>query len=363
MSAQKGRTRFDPKKFFVDVFDPEAGEKVWILVDDPKDGTSLTDAWKERHCMAAEWREVFYELGQERSFHVGLLFAYEATGAHGTELPDDSRLNEILESASLIIAMTQFSATAPLSRAAVARGGVRALRVASMPTVEKRMEETALAADYNEVAKRCHIIGELLRGAESVTFEFSTGHVCKFDTRFRVPDVDDGYLHRDKQERFPGTNPVINLPAGEAFVVPYEGERVGIPSRTSGTIPVWMDDSIAVFDVDQNRIVRVSGNDLAAQHFDQYFNVDPARSNIAEVAFGCNSWAEVTGNVLEDEKAGPHWANGRSEHLGGVWGPDKFSKPEHIVHQDYVYAKGCPIFLKRAYIGDQLVIEDGSYLL
>ena len=30
--------------------------------------------------------------------------------------------------------------------------------------------------------------------------------------------------------------------------------------------------------------------------------------------------AEVTGCVLEDEKAGFHWAFGRSDHLGGVVG-------------------------------------------
>ena len=40
-------------------------------------------------------------------------------------------------------------------------------------------------------------------------------------------------------------------------------------------------------------------------------------------AFG--NAAIVTGNVLEDEKAGFHWAYGRSEHLGGVTGPDAFT--------------------------------------
>ena len=39
-----------------------------------------------------------------------------------------------------------------------------------------------------------------------------------------------------------------------------------------------------------------------------FFAADPMRGNIAEMAFGCNDDAKVTGNILEDEKAGFHWA-------------------------------------------------------
>ena len=79
-----------------------------------------------------------------------------------------------------------------------------------------------------------------------------------------------------------------------------------------------------------------------------FFAADPARTNIAEVAFGCNEWAQVTGNVLEDEKAGFHWAYGRSEHLGGSVGVQAFIEPETVVHQDVVYAKGNPIQVAEA---------------
>ena len=93
-----------------------------------------------------------------------------------------------------------------------------------------------------------------------------------------------------------------------------------------------------------------------------FFDADPARANIAEVAFGVNDKAEVTGEVLEDEKAGFHWAFGRSDHLGGVVGVDYFESPENVVHQDIVYAKGNPIQVERATIihpdGRQVVVID-----
>jgi len=65
--------------------------------------------------------------------------------------------------------------------------------------------------------------------------------------------------------------------------------------------------------------------------------------NIAEVAIGCNDKAVVTGNVLEDEKAGFHWAFGRSDHLGGIIGIHAFSAPDKVIHKDIVYAIGNPI--------------------
>ncbi len=98
------------------------------------------------------------------------------------------------------------------------------------------------------------------------------------------------------------------------------------------------------------------------------FEQDPARTNIAEVAFGCNEWAQVTGNVLEDEKAGFHWAYGRSDHLGGTVGPDAFRRPENVIHLDTVYAQGNPIGVRRAVLitaqGKRIeVIRDGGYVL
>lgn len=74
---------------------------------------------------------------------------------------------------------------------------------------------------------------------------------------------------------------------------------------------------------------------------------EPARANIAEVAIGCNDKAVVSGNILEDEKAGFHWAYGRSEHLGGTVGPEEFSAPDQVVHQDIIYARDSRIVCQK----------------
>jgi hypothetical protein len=86
---------------------------------------------------------------------------------------------------------------------------------------------------------RPYVIGkmQLTKGAHEFTF----------DLRYRQADPDDGYLHADKT----GIK-LINLPSGEACIVPYEGERPGEPSRTAGQIPVPLDDEVAVLSFAQD---------------------------------------------------------------------------------------------------------------
>jgi hypothetical protein len=358
---------FDLDKLLRDVFDPQAGELVAVVVDEPTVDVPDHDAWRARRDMAREWRDAFVALGEQRGFEVRPLVAYPATGANNADLPAagtmdgaDIELADVLGGSTLVVAMTEFSATAPLAHLADEYDDFRA---ASMPGVEKRMESSALAADYSKVAARCKAIADALEGAQLVDVHFSTGHRCWFDLRQRSAEVDDGFLPRGK-----AGDPIINLPSGETYIVPYEGEIYGLPSWTAGTIPVVEDDEMVLFHVVANCIQVVEGDGPVAEHYAEFFNEDPARSNIAEVAFGVNDMAEVTGCVLEDEKAGFHWAFGRSDHLGGVVGVDDFDHPGTVVHQDIVYAPGNPIQIERADIvhsdGRRItVIENGDYTL
>ena len=357
---------FDLKRLLTGVFETQPGETVVVACDMPHDAITDHASWRERREMAAEWRTAFEELGQKQGFTTLPLLEYPATGAHGADLPAKGTLGgkpvEIeatLLKSTLAVFITQYSATAPLDGFCLRKEDLRA---ASLPGLEKRMEESALDADYREVARRCHILDDAMRDADHLVAKFSTGETCTFDLRYRRPEVDDGYL-----PRFKGGDRVINLPSGETFMVPYEGERPGEPSRTAGKLPVSINGEHVVLEVEQNRIVRISGDGPEAAKIREMYAVDPARRNIAEVAFGCNDRAVVTGNVLEDEKAGFHWAYGRSDHLGGTVGVSAFLRPENVVHQDTVYAKGNPIQVMEATVtgprGPITVIRNGAYIV
>ena len=334
--------------------------------DVPRPGLDDTPAWEARRAMAAEWLDAFRTLGARLGFEVNPLLTYAATGAHNAGLPRRARLGgqevdleEALLASTLAAFLTEFSATAPLSTLCLRKEDFRA---ASMPGIEKRMEETALAADHRELARRCAILHEILLGAQRVDVTFSTGHRCAFDVRFRMPEVDDGFLPRHK-----AGDRIINLPSGETYTAPYEGEREGEPSGTEGWIPVQRGAELVVLQVAGNRIVAVEGDGPEAGCLRLFFAADPARTNIAEVAFGCNDRARVTGIVLEDEKAGFHWAFGRSDHIGGTVGPDSFAGPATVVHQDTVYAAGNPIQVAQALVvkgGEAtVVLQDGQYVV
>jgi hypothetical protein len=287
---------FDLEKLLIDVFAPQSREKVLVMSDLPHGEWTDNGKWAARREMAIEWHSAFQQLGTRLGFGVFPLLTYPATGAHNASLPEEGemegqrvRLENILSDTNIVVALTEYSASAPLIGFSQKLPNLRA---ASMPGVMKSMEQTALAADYSEVARKSHILAARLDQAVGAKVKFSTGHQLYFDLRNRKAEADDGQLHADKK----GMR-LINLPSGEAFIAPYEGELEGQPSRTKGMIPVMVDDELVLFRVQENRIVEVIGSGPQAAQKRDYFAVDPARRNIAELGLGCNDKAVISGSV------------------------------------------------------------------
>jgi len=359
---------FDLQKLLVDVFAPQPGERVLVMTDLPHGELSDSEAWVNRRQMAAEWQSAFQGLGSKLGFAVHPLLSYRATGAHGAPLPDEgemggesTRLADILSATNIAVALTEYSATAPLIGFMNTRPGLRA---ASMPGISRQMEGTALSADYTEVARKSHLLADRLGRAMGAKVRFSTGHEAYFDLRHRKAEADDGQLHADKT----GVR-LINLPSGEACIAPYEGELEGQPSKTEGMIPADYDGELVLYRVRENRIVEIIGDGPKAGDMRDYFAVDQARRNIAELGLGCNDKAVICGSVLEDEKVlGLHWAYGLSQHIGGVTGPGQFSDPKHVVHQDIVYPKGGSVEIASLALEyedgtTQEIIKDAEYTI
>lgn len=344
---------FQLERFFVDVFAPQSGDVVTVMYDLPHGEIQDQAVWQERREMAVEWHQKIAAFASKYGFTVNPLVLYNATGAHARDLPEfgqsedkSIRLEDVIGASTILISMPQFSATAPLLALTQKYGS---LRVASMPTVSKAMEETGLSANYNNVARVCAQLASLFNQADGIEGTFSTGHKIYFDTSDGKPArQDNGRLH-------PGMDSLRlrNFPSGETFVVPNESAD----SKTQGEIPVSYGDEIAVFVVQNNQIVDVQGDGRMASQKRQEFREETALRNIAEVAIGCNDKAVVTGNVLEDEKAGFHWAYGRSEFLGGTVTAKDFSASDKVLHMDIVYAKGNPIVCERL----DFIFPDGTH--
>ena len=131
-----------------------------------------------------------------------------------------------------------------------------------------------------------------------------------------------------------------NLPSGETFIVPYEGERPEMPSRTRGLLPLQLGGELFFLTIDGNRVSAVEGDGPEAQAQRLAFEQEPAYANVAELGLGILSGYGIkpVGETLLDEKLGLHIAFGRSNHFpGGTVGPDDFSRPDKVVHIDYIY--------------------------
>jgi leucyl aminopeptidase (aminopeptidase T) len=317
----------DRMKMFNDVFAPKSGEKVLFLVDVPHDNIKDNNTWKDRRKMVKEWYNTFIKMGEENDFSVDIK-EFQATGRHNSPVPET--LLEIAKTYHLVLAMTEYSMTSSLILLCRAQGSIT--RAASMPTIEKRMEQTALQADYTEVQHYAHSLERYLNKAHSAEILFSTGDRLVIDLRNRKAHADTGECKKPGQS--------INFPSGEACKVPYEAAPDEIDefgeSKTEGIMPVTDEKELMKFIIKNNKINEVIGNGRKAEQMRVFFSQDESHRNIAELGIGCNPKAVVTGNVLEDEKVGGlHIAYGMSTQLGG--------KVDSDMHQDICYPKGLPV--------------------
>ena len=357
------------EKLIIDVFNPQPGELALIMIDLPHGKLKDNDLWGSRREMAEEWQSAFDQLANNLGFEVLPMLTYPATGNHNSQLPgfgemggEQVKLDEVFQRANIVVAMTEFSATAPLIEYTEQ---LPTFRAASMPTVHKGMMETALAADYQEIARKCKILLDSFDQAAGAELVFSTGDELFIDLRNRHAKIDDGQLPVDK----PGSR-VINLPSGEVYIAPYEGESPGQPSLTEGTVPIIFGGEMLTLEIQNNRYTDIWGNKQSAvDELQSWFDIDSARRNLAELGLGCNDQAIVTGNVLEDEKVfGVHLAAGRSDHIGGAVGAAGFSDPGFVVHRDMVYPFNSELFVESLTLvyedgTREYLIQDGDYII
>jgi len=255
-----------------------------------------------------------------------------------------------------VIALAELSATAPLKIAAPTYG----LRAASMPGFSRAMIP-ALRLDFDDIQRRCESIKALLDPAEGALFRWTAGGrsgELALDLRFRSAVASGGVL------RQPGL--AGNLPSGETFIVPYEGEQPDQPSHTNGVLPLQLNGELFFLTIEANRVTAVEGDGPEARAQRLAFEQEPAYANVAELGLGILSdyGVKPVGETLLDEKLGLHIAFGRSNHFpGGTVGPDDFSHPGKVVHIDYIYLSETQpaVTIDALEIDGETVIQHGAW--
>jgi hypothetical protein len=339
-----------------------------FLVDLPDHKMKDNALWADRRRIAAEWYTTLAKHMDKLPFDGIMLYSYDNVGTNNNDLPSEMvlaahaaggdswmtgeivSLEGILQASSVVLAPTELSATAPLKNLAKKFR----FRGATLPGFSRGMVP-ALTMDYEKVNERVMQFKSRLdraNMAEIVLVVNGIDHFCSLDLRHRTSHASGGLI------RELGT--VANLPSGEAYIVPYEGELPGDPSNTAGTVPVQFGDEIVVYRLENNRAVEVLTHGKISEQERAMLQQEPAYGNIAELGIGVlGEWGVTAmGSILLDEKLGLHIAFGRSEHFGGITGPTAFRNPANVVHIDRVYV---PTSQPRIAVGEvRLKYEDGS---
>ena len=239
----------------------------------------------------------------------------------------------------IIIAMSNNSTSHTNYRKLACLAGTR---FASLPHFDPDMFDSSMNVDWHALADRTARLTAALNRAEWVNIECPNGtamHICK---RGRNAGGDDGLLTA------PGC--FGNLPAGESYLAPLEGESHGImvidwgPTRRLGT-PLRLT-------VADGRVVRIDGDDPHRFRLEERFAENGACRNLAELGIGTNDKASRPDNVLEAEKilGTIHLALGDNTGFGGVTAAP--------FHEDYVFYQPT-VTLVMADGSEELILDNG----
>lgn len=241
----------------------------------------------------------------------------------------------------IIIAMSNNSTSHTNFRKLACHAGAR---FASLPHFDPEMFGTSMTVDWQALAVRTSRLVEAVNRAVWVYVECPNGtvmHICK---KGRHAEGDDGLLTAD--------GAFGNLPAGEAYLAPLEGESHGTMVIEWG--PTAKLESPLTLTIADGKVVRIDGNDPLRQRLEAKFAENPNCRNLAELGIGTNDKASRPDNVLEAEKilGTIHLALGDNTGFGGT-----VAAP---FHEDYVFYQ--PTLTLVMPDGSQEIIIDNGQL-
>jgi aminopeptidase len=226
---------------------------------------------------------------------------------HGEEPPADVAA-ALLESTAAAL-VTAFSLSHTQARVEATRKGVR---IASMPDITRDTFERTLPVDYANLEAVGRALAARLSAAETCGITAPSGTDVELSLRGREGRSDDGDLRT--------RGAFGNLPAGEAYIAPFEQAGEGT-IVFDGSIASWgiLEEPIRIR-FDDGRAQAIEGGRAAEWLVSTLDAGGPNGRTIAELGIGTNPSAEIVGKILEDEKVRGtvHIAFGTNTGIGGA---------------------------------------------
>ena len=239
----------------------------------------------------------------------------------------------------IIAAPTIQSISHTEARRAASEAGVR---VASMPGVTGEMLARVMSADLNLLRKRGAALSRALGAGSEARITCANGSDLRLGLEERSAIVDAGALST--------RGAFGNIPCGEAFIAPVEGTAEGKLVVDGSIAAIGEVNEPVELTVKGGHLVGAGGRDgerllgLLTEH-------GPDGTNVAELGIGTNEAAELSGNILEDEKilGSAHVAFGASAAIGGT-----VQVPVHL---------DCVVMKPTLELDGEAIVRDGELLI
>ncbi len=254
---------------------------------------------------------------------------------HGAE-PSQEAADEMKKYDVIIIITTKSLSHTKARRDAAAKGA----RIASMPGITKEIMKRCIDIDYQKLKQTHDKLRSILIKSKEIRITTSLG--TDVVTAVHSVHGESAGLYHKKGEWG-------NLPAGEVDSGVKEGRTDGIIIVDACFAGVGRLESPITLEVKDGYAVNITGKD-SNQLKELLDPIGKPAYKIAELGIGTNPKADVTGNILEDEKAKAtvHFALGNDLYYDG--------KNDVSIHLDGIITKPT-VFADR-----RIIIKHGKFL-
>jgi aminopeptidase len=244
-----------------------------------------------------------------------------------------------MAAADVVLAPTIQSISHTDARKVASEAGAR---VGSLPGVTEDMLSRLMTSDLEEIRRRGWELVTALNRASEARITCNHGSDLRIGLEGRMGIVDGGEL---------GSRGAFgNLPCGEGFIAPVIETTEGVLVVDGSIAEVGLLDTPTALTVREGHLVEATGPDgsrlleLLSAHGEE-------ATSVAELGIGTNEEAELTGNILEDEKilGTCHVAFGASAAIGGT-----VQVPVHL---------DCVVLEPTIEIDGKTVVSGGELLL
>jgi leucyl aminopeptidase (aminopeptidase T) len=273
-------------------------------------------------CMALRDTETLLVVTDDKTFEIGsalfevgkniakdsFLLVMPEREVNGQEPPD--AIADLMVKHDVVICPTAKSLTHTDARRSACKAGAR---VGTMPGITKEVMIRTLKADYHKIAERTNQLSRILDEANEVRITTKKG------TNIILPIK--GIKAISSTGLVTERGSYGNLPSGESFLMPVEGQTNGvfIVDGSFAAVGKIEEDPIRI-QVENGFATKIEGG-IEANRLNEMLEPLGAQAyTIAELGIGTNDQAIITGAILEDEKVmgTVHIALGNNISMGGT---------------------------------------------